>query len=177
MRALILVICLLVCPAIATSQQSTGAARAQQIAADFTKHKAVVAVKRGVTREKYKDIRAEPVIAQNVSEYAGRYEGDPGWWIEIQVGSGGQIRGMGEEAGQPCDTFELKNATIDGALLVATKVCRNGMVERLEAAFMNRTDRVSPTDTGTTMFGLGVVLAPPPAVDGNTWARVFYRRM
>ena len=178
MRALILVTCLLVFPVIATSQQSTGASRAQQIAAAFTKHKAVVAVKRGVTREKYKDVRAEPSVAQNVSEYAGRYEvSDHGWWIEIQVGSGGQIRGMGEEEGQPCDAFELKNATIEGALLTATKVCRNGTVERLEGVFMNRTDRVSPTDTGTTMFGLGVVFAYPREVDGNTWEKVFYRRM
>jgi hypothetical protein len=177
MRALIVVSCLLVFPAIATSQQSTSAARAQQVAADFTKHKAVVKTKRGVTQEKYKDIRAEPMIAQNVSEYAGRYESDPGWWIEIQVGSGGQLRGRGEEAGQPCDAFELKNVTIERALLVATKVCRNGTTERLEAAFMNRTDRVSPTDTGTTMFGLGVVFAYPREVDGNTWERVFYRRI
>ena len=178
MRALILVTCLLVCPAIATSQQAPpSAARAQQIAADFTKHKAVVAVKHGVTREKYKDIRAELSVTDNVSEYAGRYESDPGWWIEIQVGSGGQIRGRGEEAGQPCDAFELKNVMIEGALLEATKVCRNGTVERLEAAFMNRTDRVSPSDTSTTMFGLGVVFAYPREGDGNTWEKVFYRKM
>jgi hypothetical protein len=176
MRALILVTCLLVYPAIAMSQQSTGS-RAQQIAAMFTKHKAVVAVKRGVTREKYKDVRAE-LAPRNVSEYAGRYEvSDHGWWIEIQVGDDGHIRGRGDEAGQPCDKFELTNATIEGALLTATKVCRNGTVERLEAVFMNRTERVSATDTGTTMFGLGVVLAPPREVDGNTWERVFYRRM
>jgi len=174
MRALIALTCLLVCPAIATSQQSTGASRAQQIAAAFTKHKAVVGVKRGVTREKYKDVRAEPRVAQNVSEYAGRYVSDLGWWIEIRVGPGGQIRGMGDEAGQPCDTFELTNATIDGALLTATKVCRDGTVERLEAVFMNRTDRVSPTDPGTTMFGLGVMLAPPREVAGSTFERLFY---
>jgi hypothetical protein len=177
MRALIVLTCLLLYPVIATSQQSTGASRAQQIAAQFTKHKAVVAVKRGVTREKYKDVRAELAPARNVSEYAGRYEADFGWWVEIQVGDGGQIRGMGEEAGQPCDTFELRNATIEGALLLATKLCRNGTVERLEAVFMNRTDRVSSTDSGTTMFGLGVVLAPPREVTGNTFERVFYKRL
>lgn len=174
MRALIALTCLLLYPGIATSQQSTGASRAQQIVAAFTKHKAAVSVKRGVTREKYKDVRAELSVAQHVSEYAGRYVSDLGWWIEIQVGGDGQIRGMGDEAGQPCDKFELKNATIEGALLTATKVCRNGTVERLEAVFMNRTDRVSPTDTGTTMFGLGVVLAPPREVAGNTFEKLFY---
>jgi hypothetical protein len=177
MRALLVVTCLLVYPAIATSQQSTGASRAQQIAAAFTKHKVVVGVKRGITREKYKDVRTEPVVASNVSEYAGRYEADLGWWIEIQVGAGGHIRGMGADAGQPCATFELNNARIDGALLTAMKVCRNGTVERLEAVFMNRTDRVSSTDPGTTMFGLGVVLAPPREVTGNTFERVFYKRL
>jgi hypothetical protein len=178
MRGLMALTCLLLCPVIATSQQSPRAARAQQIAADFTKHKSVVAIKHGVRREKYKDVRAEPIVTQHVSEYAGRYEAsDLGWWIEIQVGDKGQIRGMGDDAGQPCATFELKNATIEGALLTATKVCRNGTEERLEAVFMNRTDRVSPTDTGTTMFGLGVVLAPPREVSGNTWEKVFLRRM
>lgn len=174
MRALITLACLLVYPVIATSQQSIGASRAEQIAAAFTKHKAVVSVKRGVTREKYKDVRAEPAVARNVSDYAGRYVADLGWWIEIQGGPGGQIRGMGEEAGEPCDRFELENAKIEGALLTATKVCRDGTVERLEAVFMNRTDRVNATDTGTTLFGLGVMLAPPREVAGNTFDRLFY---
>jgi hypothetical protein len=172
MRTLIALTCLLVCPVIATPQQSTG--RAQQIAADFTKHKARVSAKRGVTREKYKDIRAEPAVVQNVSEYAGRYVTDLGWRIEIQVGPGGQIRGRGEEPGQPCDVFELKGATIEGALLTATKICSDRTTERLEAVFMNRTERASPTDTGTTTFGLGVVLAPPREVAGNTFERLFY---
>ena len=177
MRALIVVSSLLVYPVIVVSQSSSPA-RTQQIAADFTKHKEVFAVKRGVTKEKYKDVQAEPVIARNPSEYAGRYEvSDLGWWIEIRVGDDGQIRGMGDDAGQRCGTYELENAKIDGALLEATKVCRDGTVERLEAVFMNRTDRVSSTDTGTTMFGLGVVLAPPRDVSGNTWDKVFYRRM
>ena len=178
MRGLMALTCLLLYPVIGTSQQASSAARAQLIAADFTKHKAVVKTKHGVTSEKYKDVRSEPVIARHASEYAGRYEvSDLGWWIEIQVGGHGQIRGVGDDAGQRCGTFELENATIEGALLTATKVCRNGTVERLEAAFMNRTDRVSPTDTGTTMFGLGVVFAYPREVDGNTWEKVFYRRM
>jgi hypothetical protein len=157
---------------MATSQHFTG--RAQQIAADFIKHMALLSVKRGVTREKYKDVRAEPVVVQNVSEYAGRYISDLGWWIEIQVGADGQIRGRGEDRGQPCDVFELKGATIEGALLVATKLCSNRTVERLEAVFMNRTERASPTDTGTTTFGLGVVLAQPREVSGNTFDRLFY---
>ena len=175
MRASIVVACLLVYPAIATSQLSTSASRAQQIAADFTKHKEVHAVKHGVTRDKYKDVRAELVIAPNVSEYAGRYESDFGWWIEIQVGAGGQIRGIGEEAGERCAAFELKDVMIESGLLTATKVCSHGTTEKLEAAFLNRTDRDSSTDTGTTMFGLGVVLAPPREVSGNTFEKVFYR--
>ena len=174
MRAPLVVTCLLACPAIAVSQSSPS--RAQQIAADFTKHKEVHAVHRGVTRDKYKDVRSELVIAQSVSEYAGRYETDFGWWIEIQVGANGEIRGRGEATDQPCDAFELKGAKIEGALLTATKVCPDGSVERLEAAFLNRTDRDSAMDTGTTMFGLGVVLAPPREITGNTLDKMFFRR-
>ena len=176
MRTLIAVTCFLVAgPVIAASQQSTGASRAQQIAALFTKHKVVSAVKRGVPREKYKDVRAE-LVARNVGDYAGRYEvSDHEWWIEIQIEANGRIRGTGDDADQPCGTFELENARIEGALLTATKRCRNGMTERLEAIFMNRTERVSATDAGTTVFGLGVVMTPPREVDGNTWERVFFK--
>jgi hypothetical protein len=173
MRTLITVICLLVCPALAASQQSTDQARSDQIAAAFTKHKNVVSVKRGVTREKYKDVRAEPVVASNVSDYAGRYANqDWGWWIDVRVGADGRIQATGYEAGEE---FELRSATIAGALLTATKVYQDGRVEDFEGIFMNRTERANPADTGVTAFGLGIVLANPIEVDGNSFDKVFYR--
>lgn len=166
MHTLIMIISLL---------QSPGQLRSDQIASAFTKHKDVVSVKRGVTRSKYKDVRAEPVVKSNVSDYAGLYENsDLGFGIDIQVGANGRIQATGHDAGQE---FELENATIVGALLTGTKVYADGRVERFEGTFMNRTERSSPTDTGVTTFGLGVMLATPFEAAGNTYDKVFYRFM
>jgi hypothetical protein len=173
MRTLTTVICLLVCPLVAAFPQSTRQSRSEQIAAEFTKHKEVVRTKRGVTREKYKDVRAEPAVRQSVSDYSGRYESDWGWWIDIQVGADGRIQAAGSEGGET-RTFELKDATIAWALLTGNKVYRNGRIERFEGVFMNRTERVSPTDTGITRFGLGVVLVRAVEIDGNTFDKLFY---
>ena len=173
MRTPTIVICLLVVPMVTASPQSTSYSRSDQIAAAFTKHKDVVRVKRGVTREKYKDVRTEPVARQDVTDYSGRYEiPDRGWWIEIRIGADGRIQATGYEADQ---AFELKNASIAGSLLTATKVYRDGEVERFEAVFMNRTERTTPTDTGVTTFGLGVLLATPIEVDGMTLDKLFYQ--
>ena len=173
MRTLTLVTCLLVCPMVTASPQSTGHSRSDQIAAAFTKHKNVVSVKRGVTREKYKDVRTEPVARQNVTDYSGRYElPDRGWWIEIQVGGDGRMQATGYEADR---AFELKNASIAGSLLTATKVYRDGEIERFEGVFMNRTERATPTDPGLTKFGLGVLLETSIDVDGMTLDKLFYQ--
>ncbi len=172
MRTLTPVIFLLVCPVFAASSQSTSHSRSDQIAAAFTKHKSVVSVKRGVTREKYKDVRADPAVRQNLTDYSGSYEiSDRGWWIEIRVGCDGRIQATGSEADQ---AFELKNASITGSLLTATKVYRDGGDERFEGVFMNRTERATPTDPGVTTFGLGVLLATPIDVDGMTLDKLFY---
>ena len=173
MRTLITIICLLVCPVLAASQQSTDHLRSDQIASSFTKHKNVIKVKRGVTSEKYKDVRAEPVVKSNVSDYAGRYENsDLDWRIDIRVGADGRIQATGYEAGEE---FELENAKIAGALFTATKVYSDGRVEAFEGIFMNRTEHTSPADSGVTTFGLGVVLANPFEAAGNTFDKVFYR--
>ena len=41
---------------------------------------------------------------------------------------------------------------------------------------MNRTERNSPSDTGVTTFGLGVVLAASFEFGGNTYDKLFYQR-
>ena len=50
------------CPAIAAPQQSSSQSRAQQVAAAFSKQKHLVAEKHGVRKEKYKDVRGEPMV-------------------------------------------------------------------------------------------------------------------
>lgn len=172
MRTLITTICLLGYPIVAAAQQPRPPARAGEIAAAFTKHKVVDRTKRGVRREKYKDVRAEPVVRADVRDYAGRYENtDFDWWIDLRIAADGRIQAAGADAGE----FELRNVSIAGSLLTATKVYRDNRSEPFEGVFMNRIERTSPTDPGVTAFGLGVMLARPVELHGSTFDRVFYR--
>jgi hypothetical protein len=176
MRTVALVTLLAACPAIAAPQQSSSQSRAQQLAAAFTKHKHVVAEKRGVRKEKYKDVRTEPVVKQDITAYSGVYE-VPDWGdvIDLRIGSDGRIQANGHDSDQPSRTFVLENAKIAGAVLTAIKVYRDGATERFEGVFMTRTERTSPSDPGITTSGLGVVLATPREVDGNTYEKLFYQ--
>jgi hypothetical protein len=97
--------------------------------------------------------------------------------LQLRVDSRGVVTGSGYE---PLNdgvrrTFTLRNGTVQGALLTATKVYANGETERLEGAFMNRTSFDSPTDKGTTTFGFGT-LGRAVEVSGNTYDRFFYER-
>ena len=173
MRTLALVTLLVACPAVA-APQSFSQSRAQHVAAAFSKQKHVVASKHGVRREKYKDVRSEPVVRQDVSAYAGVYAADLGDVIELAIGTDGKIQGTGRDAEPSSRAFVLENARIDGAVLTATKRYRDGTSERFEGVFLNRTERSAPTDPGTTMFGLGVVLPTPREFQGNTYDKLFY---
>jgi len=176
MRTVALVTLLAACPAIAASQQSSSQSRAQQVAAAFTKHKHVVAEKHGVRKEKYKDVRTEPIIKQDITAYSGVYEvPDLGDVIDLRIGSDGRIQANGHDSDQASRTFVLENAKIAGAVLTATKVYRDGATERFEAVFMTRTERNFPSDPGITTSGLGVVLPTPREVDGNTYEKLFYQ--
>ena len=176
MRTIALVTLLAAFPAIAAPQQLSSQSRAQQLAAAFTKQKHVVAEKRGARKEKYKDVRSEPVVKQDITEYSGVYQVvDFGDVIELRIGSDGRIQADGHDSDQPSRTFVLENARISGAVLTATKVYRGGETEPFEGVFMTRTERNSPADSGITTFGLGVVLATPRQFAGNTYERLFYQ--
>jgi hypothetical protein len=176
MRTVALVTLLAACPAIAAPQQVSSQSRAQQLAAAFTKQKQVVAEKRGHRKEKYKDVRSEPVVKQDITEYSGLYEVvDFGDVIDLRIGSDGRIQADGHDSDQPSRTFVLENAKITAAVLTATKVYRDGETEPFEGVFMARTERHAPTDPGITTFGLGVVLATPREFAGNTYERLFYQ--
>ena len=176
MRTLAIVTILAACPAIALPQQSSRQSRAQQVAAAFSKQKHVVAEKRGVRREKYKDVRTEPLVKQDISQYSGVYEVvDFGDEIDLRIGSDGRIEANGHDSDQPSRTFVLENGKIEGAVLTATKVYRDGATERFEGVFLTRTERTSPTDPGTTTIGLGVMLATPREFGGNTFDKLFYQ--
>jgi hypothetical protein len=175
MRTVALVALLAAYPAIAAPQQLSQS-RAQQLAAAFTKQKQVVAEKRGVRKEKYKDVRSEPVVKQDITEYSGIYQVvDFGDVIDLRIGGDGMIQADGHDSDQPSRTFVLQNGRIAGAVLTAIKVYRDGETEPFEGVFMTRTERNSPTDPGITTFGLGVVLATPREFAGNTYERLFYQ--
>jgi len=180
MRTFVVITLLVACPIIAVTQQLSSQAKAQEIAAAFNKHKSAVKEKYGVKTEKYKDVRSEPVVKQNIADYSGVYEvPELGYVINIQVGSDGRIQANGYETNAETNqsrTFRLEQATIAGGLLTASKVYDNGTAEKFEGAFINRTARTSPTDSGVTIFGLGVVLGTPFERDSLTYEKLFFQR-
>jgi len=172
MRTLVVIGLLIGFGVSASAQQSDSQTKAQALAATFNKHKNVVKEKHGVRMEKFKDVRAEPVVKPSVAEYTGVYEvSGLGYLINIQVSSDGSILANGHERGQQ---FRLENARIEGALLTASKVYQDGTIDRFEGVFLNRTERSSPTAPVVTVFGLGVGLSKPVEIDGNTYERMFY---
>ena len=173
MRSFVVIVLSVACAAGVVSQQLSSQTKAREIAAAFTKNKHAVKEKFGVRMEKYKDVRSEPAVKSNISEYSGVYEvQDLGYVISVQVGSDGRVQASGSERSR---AFTLENARIDGALLTATKVYSDGAREKFEGSFLNRTDRNSPTDPGVTIFGLGVVLTTPFEVNGLTYDKLFYQ--
>ena len=162
-----------------SAQTRASAADAQSrtavIASSFTKFKDVTKSKRGITKSKYRRVETTSAVRANPADYSGVYAvPDFGFELNLSVDSRGVVTGTSYE---PLNesvrrTFTLRNGTIHGALLRATKVYANGNTEPLEAAFMNRTSFETATDKGTTVFGLGA-LVKPVALHGMTLNRVF----
>ena len=165
-------------PLKAISQESYTQKRTQEIVASFNKEKHSVKEKNGVRSEKYKRVRSEPVTKQNISDYSGVYEvSDLGYLINIQVGSDGSVKAFGSEQAnggtRQARNFRLEGAKIVGAMLTGTKVYTDGATEKFEGVFINRTDFNSPTDTGVSAFGLGVI-GNPVEFAGVTLDKLFY---
>jgi hypothetical protein len=152
-------------------------ARSQVIAASFSKFKNLSKEKHGVTKSKYLKIESQPAVKANLEEYSGTYEvSDFGFALRLHVDHSGKVEGTGyEPIVDPAvrRMFTLRDGTIEGALITATKVYANGKSERLEGVFMNRTTFESPTDKGLTRFGLGVI-GKPVEVSGLTLDKLFY---
>ncbi len=152
------------------------ASRARELAASFSKSKHEVKEKHGVRVEKFKDVRSEPAPKGDARAYSGEYEADYDCVLSLHVYGDGRVEATGSE---PADfgrtrKFTLKGARVEGALLTGTKVYEDGSSEGFEGVFINRTERDSPSDSGTTAFGLGVLFDPPKSVGGLSLARLFY---
>jgi len=174
MRAFLLITLLVVGSVSAVSQQQSSETRTREIAISFNKVKHAVKEKNGVRIEKYKEVKTESVVKPNKSDYSGIYEvSDVPYVITIQVTNDGRVQAGGTEQGRP---FKLDNASIEGALLSATKIYNDGTAEKFEGVFMTRTVRDNPTDSGVTTFGLGVVLHTAVELNGVTYEKLFYQR-
>ena len=172
MRTFGVIVFLIACGVSAIAQQVSAQTRAQELATAFNRHKQVTKEKHGVRTEKYKDVRSEPAVKPNIADYSGVYEvSELGYLLNIQVRSNGSVQASGNDRRL---TFRLENARIDGALLTASKVYQDGTSEKFEGVFLNRIDRNSPTDSGVTIFGLGVVLNAPFETNGLTYEKLFY---
>jgi hypothetical protein len=176
---------LLPIPGISSAYSSTQAAdaqkRADEIVASLNKKKEMVKEKYGVRKEKYKEVRCEPLVKANPSEHSGTYEVSDlglGYSLTIRVGNDGRVDASGYEPTEggvkEARQFALRDARIEGALLTGEKVYTDGAVEKFEGVFIKRTVINSPTDDGVSSFGLGVV-GRQIVIGGLTLDKLFYQ--
>jgi len=175
--ALGVVLCLTAFGAQAVSRAQEVSARARELADAFSKSKHSIKEKRGVRVEKFKEIRSEPAPKPDARLYSGEYEAEHGCTFSLKVYADGRAEAAGSEYDEDFNCtrkFTLRGARVAGALLTGTKLYEDGSSEAFEGVFINRTDRDSPTDPGTTSFGLGVLYDPPKGVGGLNMGRLFY---
>jgi hypothetical protein len=160
-------------PSTADSQS-----RAHAIAASFSKFKSVSKERHGIKKEKYRKVESEPAVRANPVDYSGIYEvPDMGLALNLSVDAKGEVSGTGYEPVTESvrKNFTIRDGSVQGALLTATKVYADGGTERLEGAFMNRVSWDSPTDRGTSVFGFGT-LGKSVEISGMTINKFFYER-
>lgn len=172
-------------PSSSFAQSSNAQQRTQEIVESLSKTKYRFRAQRGVSKEKYKSVRSEPVVKKNIADYSGQYEVPGlGYSLEIKVTNNGVIEAAGyeskEEDAQQKRKFTFRNAKIDGALLTATKVYTDGGTENFEGVFINQTsiEGTSPTqiERQSTTFGLGVANVQLKMATGVNLDRLFYQK-
>ncbi|HEX8503476.1 MAG TPA: hypothetical protein VF659_23030 [Pyrinomonadaceae bacterium] len=153
-------------------------ARARELAAHFNKDKHKVKEKRGARLEVFLEMRGEPAVRADATEYTGVYESEPDYKLDLRVAPDGGAEGRGTEpAPGGARGFTLRGARVSGAVLAGTKVYDDGTTERLEAVFATLTTRHSPDGAGTSLFGLGVVFDSPRTTGGGfEVTKLFYAR-
>ena len=166
--------------AVPAHAQSRSRTRVGEITELFNKKKHSKKTRNGVTVEKYREIRSEPLILPNFAGYAGSYWVDGSeMTLDLAVAADGSVTGSGtEQFPERPDvrrTFRLRNGRIEGALLTATKVYGNGSTDQIEGVFMKMTSFESPTDSGTSQIGIG--MAGRFYLEGNVSVdRIFFQR-
>lgn len=162
--ALILFIFCFVLAGTVNAQNSQ--AKTAEIIAALAKTKYKKKEKKNVSIEIYIDIKSEPVVKNNVSEYSGVYEDEGAHRLELRVSANGAIEGNGYDSSLGFNdskrrNFTLKDARIEGALLTATKVFEDGATVNFEAVFNNRTvaqgKNPNEIETRETKYNLGFI--------------------
>jgi hypothetical protein len=161
---IVIISCILALGLIGTVHAQDTGKRTDELVAALDKTKSKSKEKRGLKIEVYVDVKNEAVAKQNVADYSGTYTDENDMHrLLLNVSSDGRVLGSGyddEEEGKR-QSFTLRDARIDGALLTATKIYANGSTEKLEAVFANRrvrsgTNEKSATETEAA-FGVGYV--------------------
>ena len=137
--------------------------RTQALVAALDKTKYKKKEKANISIEIYVDVKNEAVV-RSPSDYAGTYRDEDGEnSLELRISSGG-VSGSGSEEmidGGRTMRYTLRDASINGALLTATKVYENGEQRALEAVFVNRTvsagKNANQIESRDTKFGLGFI--------------------
>lgn len=146
-----------------TTEQKT-----QDLIAALAKTKYKKKEKQGISFELYVNVKNEAVVKNNVRDYAGVYASSDdssasAYSLDLRVTPEGRVEGNGYDSDLNSDreSFTLRNARIEGALLTATKVYANGKTRDFEALFVNRTvtQGKNPNEINTReiKYGLGFV--------------------
>lgn len=150
--------------------------KTQELIAALGKSKYKKKEKKNFSFERYIDIKSEAVVKNNAADYTGVYESpDAGYRLELRVSANGKAEGSGFDTNfmnSEKQSFTLRDAKIEGALLTATKVYASGVTEKLEAVFNNRTTtegkNPNEIESRETRYGLGFIFNL-----GNSTNRVF----
>jgi hypothetical protein len=167
---------------VPAQSQTSSAARATELAHSFNKSKHAVKSKRGVRKEKFKEVIVEPRPVSQPEEYSGSYADQSGLdaALDLAIDSTGRGAGWGKDPaldGKSAREFTLENVRVDGALLTATKRYHTGGVEPFEAVFVTRSDRDHPDSVATRSIGIGIKLYRPVRMASSiNVERVFLKR-
>jgi hypothetical protein len=160
-------------------------ARTRELAAALDKTKYKKKEKKNISIEFYLDIKNEAAV-RAPSDYAGSYDaGDSGNSLILQVDSSGATSGTGYDTLRDRrQSFTLRDASINGALVTGKKVYENGEQRPFEAVFVNRTvstgKNAETIESQDTKFGIGFIVnnssSDESAKTENWTNRVFLMR-
>jgi hypothetical protein len=146
----------------AVQAQSSAQSRVSAITEQFNKKKHSKKTRNGISVEKYREVRSEPIVLPNFQSYSGKYVVDGSLLsLDLSVTADGRVTGSGTEQFENQSdirrTFSIRDGRIEGPLLRAMKVYGNGSTQQIEGVFMKLTSFDSPSAKGVSSYGLGMV--------------------